>query len=337
MADLPDLHLSLCSNCWTDTHAGEKAQSTKSDRNVESDRQKTRKMTRKLEGTYVVTVTPFDEADRVNLDSLKNLVDYFIENQVDGIFVGGSTGEFAYLTPEEHRQIIETVVEHANKRVPILAGTSACATKQSVALSKYAENVGADGVVVVPPYYHRPTEEGLLNHYRMISEAISIPVMVYNNPAVAKVDMPPELIAKFAEFPNVKYVKESSGDITRIWKIRKLTGDRMTVFCGGDNMALESYLMGATGFICVAANFLPQETSAIYRLYKAGKLTEAREVYERILPILNFLEDSGKFVQLSKAALNLRGKKVGMARSPLMPLSANEERKLKDLLAQLQK
>jgi len=131
---------------------------------------------KKLEGTYVVTVTPFDEADRVNLDALRELVDYFIENRVDGIFVGGSTGEFAYLTPEEHMAIIEAAVHHANKRVPVLAGTSACATKQSVALSKYAEKAGADGVVVVPPYYHRPTEEGLLNHYQMISNAISIPV-----------------------------------------------------------------------------------------------------------------------------------------------------------------
>jgi 4-hydroxy-tetrahydrodipicolinate synthase len=190
-------------------------------------------------------------------------------------------------------------------------------------------------VVVVPPLYHRPTEEGLLNHYRLISEAISIPLMVYNNPAVAKVDMSPELIARLSEFTNVKYVKESSGDITRIWKIRKLTNDRMTVFCGGDNMALESYLMGATGFICVASNFLPRETSDIYRLYKEGKIEEARKVYESILPILNFLEDSGKFVQLSKAALNLAGKKVGLARSPLMPLTANEDRKLKELLGQL--
>jgi 4-hydroxy-tetrahydrodipicolinate synthase len=292
-------------------------------------------MAKKLEGTYVVTVTPFDEADQLNLDVLRELVDYFIANHVDGIFVGGSTGEFAYLTPEEHMQIIETVVDQSNGRVPVLAGTAACATKQAVALSKYAEGAEVDGVVVVPPYYHRPTEEGLLHHYRAISEAITIPLMVYNNPAVAKVDMSPDLIARLSEFSNVKYVKESSGDITRIWKIRKLTNDRITVFCGGDNMALESYLMGATGFICVASNFLPIETSDIYRLYKEGKIEEARRVYERILPILNFLEDSGKFVQLSKAALNLAGKKVGLARSPLMPLSASEERKLKELLAQL--
>ena len=292
-------------------------------------------MAKKLEGTYVVTVTPFDEADQINLEALRELVDYFIENRIDGIFVGGSTGEFVYLTPEEHMKIIETVVDHAKGRVPVLAGTAACATKQAVALSKYAESAGANGVVVVPPYYHRPTEEGLIHHYQEISDAITIPVMVYNNPAVAKVDMPPDLIARLSEFSNVKYVKESSGDITRIWKIRKLTSDRMTVFCGGDNMALESYLMGATGFICVASNFLPRETSDIYRLYKEGKIEEARRVYERILPILNFLEDSGKFVQLSKAALNLTGKKVGLARSPLMPLTASEERKLKELLAQL--
>jgi 4-hydroxy-tetrahydrodipicolinate synthase len=290
----------------------------------------------KLEGTFVVTVTPFDELDQINVEALQGLVDYFIENRVDGIFVGGSTGEFAYLTPEEHMKVIETVVTSARRRVPVLAGAAACATKQAVAFARYAESVGAGGVVVVPPYYHRPTEEGLLHHYGAISNAISIPLMVYNNPAVAKVDMSPELIARLAEFSNVKYIKESSGDITRIWKIRKLTNNRMAVFCGGDNMVLESYLMGATGFICVAANFLPRETSEIYRLYKQGKLDEARQVYERILPVLNFLEDSGKFVQISKAALNLTGKKVGQARSPLMPLSTAEEKKLKELLSGLE-
>jgi len=289
----------------------------------------------KLEGTFVVNVTPFDESDQVNVTALRELVDYFVASKIDGIFVGGSTGEFAYLTPEEHMKIIETVVSHVNKRVPVLAGTAACATKQAVALTKYAEKVGADGVVVVPPYYHKPTEEGIINHYRSISDAIHIPVMVYNNPATSKVDMLPDLIARLSEFANIKYVKESSGDITRVWKIRKLTNDRMTVFCGGDNMALESYLMGATGFICVASNFLPFETSEIYRLYKAGKLKEAKTLYEKILPMLNFLEDSGKFPQISKAALNMAGKKVGMTRSPLMPLNSQEEKRLKELLAQL--
>jgi len=292
-------------------------------------------LSKNLEGTFVVNVTPFDESDSVDTSSLRNLVDYYIEGGVDGIFVGGSTGEFAYLSPEELRKIIETVVDQARKRVPVLAGTAACATKQSVALSKYAESVGADGVVVVPPFYHRPTEEGILHHYESISNAIGIPLMVYNNPSTAKVDMSPDLIARLSEFANVRYVKESSGDITRIWKIRKLTQDRMTVFCGGDNMALESFVMGAKGFICVAANFLPRETSEIYRLTKAGKVSEAKEVYERILPILNFLEDTGKFVQISKAALNMAGMKVGSARSPLMPLNGAEERKLKELMTKI--
>ena len=188
---------------------------------------------------------------------------------------------------------------------------------------------------MVPPYYHKPTEEGIINHYRSISDAVHIPVMVYNNPATSKVDMLPDFIARLSEFENIKYVKESSGDITRVWKIRKLTNDRMTVFCGGDNMALESYLMGATGFICVASNFLPFETSEIYRLFKAGKLKEAKTLYEKILPMLNFLEDSGKFPQISKAALNMAGKKVGITRSPLMPLNSQEEKRLKELLAQL--
>lgn len=290
---------------------------------------------KKLDGTFVVNVTPFDESDNVDANGLKSLVDYLIENKVDGIFVGGSTGEFAYLTRDEHEKVVETVVDHAGGRVPVLAGASACATKQSVALAKFAESTGADGVVVVPPFYHKPTEEGILHHYRAIAEAINIPVMVYNNPATAKIDMSPDLIARLSEMPNIRYVKESSGDITRVWKIRNLTKDKMTVFCGGDNMALESFLMGAAGFICVASNFLPVETSEIYRSYKSGNLEKAKELYERILPVLNYLEDTGKFVQISKAALNMSGIKVGSARSPLMPLNPDEERKLKELLSTL--
>jgi 4-hydroxy-tetrahydrodipicolinate synthase len=280
-------------------------------------------------------VTPFDSSDQVDISAMRNIVDYFIENKIDGIFVGGSTGEFAYLTPEEHMKIIETVVSHVRKRVPVLAGTAACATKQTVAFTKYAETVGADGAVIVPPYYHKPTEEGIINHYRTISEAVDFPIMVYNNPATAKIDMLPDLIKQLSEFDNIRYVKESSGDVSRVWKIRKLTGGKMTVFCGADNLMLESYLMGATGFICVAANFLPFETSEVYRLYKAGKMKEAKALYEKLLPVLNMLEDTGKFPQISKAALNMSGKKVGVTRSPLMPLTSSEEQRLKELLAQL--
>jgi len=289
----------------------------------------------KLEGTYVVNVTPFDNSDQVNIDSMKDMVDYFIENKIDGIFVGGSTGEFAYLTREEHMKIIETVVTHVRKRVPVLAGTAACATKQAVEFTKFAEKVGADGAVIVPPYYHKPTEEGIIHHYRTISEAVDFPIMVYNNPATAKIDLLPDLIKRLSEFDNIRYVKESSGDVTRVWKIRKITNDRMTVFCGADNLMLESYLMGATGFICVTSNFLPFETSEVYRLFKAGKMKEAKDLYERLLPILNMLEDTGKFPQISKAALNIYGKNVGATRSPLMPLTSNEEQRLKELLAQL--
>ncbi len=289
----------------------------------------------KLEGTFVVNVTPFDSNDQVDLQAMRSLVDYFIDCKVDGIFVGGSTGEFAYLTPEEHMKIIETVVTHVRERVPVLAGTAACATKQAVAFTKYAETVGADGAVVVPPFYHRPTEEGIIHHYKAISEAVNFPIMVYNNPSTAKVDLQPELIKKLSDFDNIRYVKESSGDVSRVYKIRKATNDKMTVFCGADNLMLESYLMGATGFICVAANFLPFDTSEVYRLFKAEKLGEAKTLYEKLLPVLNFLEDTGKFAQASKAALRMSGRSVGLTRSPLMPLNSSEEQQLKDLLSQI--
>jgi len=295
-------------------------------------------MRQKLEGTYVVNVTPFDDSDQLNLESLKKLVDFFIANKVEGIFVGGSTGEFAYLSPEEHMKIVETVVRHVNGRVGVLAGAAACATKLSVAFTKFAQKTGADGVVVVPPYYHKPTDEGLYHHYKLISDSVvNFPIMVYNNPATSKIDMSPEFLARLSDLENIRYVKESSGDVSRVWKIRNLTNDKMTVFCGGDNIALESYLMGATGFICVASNFLPFETSEIYRLFKSGKMKEAQALYEKLLPVLNMLEESGKFAQASKAVLNMLGYNVGITRSPLLPLNSDEEGRLRTMLRQLGK
>lgn len=291
---------------------------------------------RKFEGTFVVTVTPMTSNEELDLEALKSNVDYFIENGVHGIVVGGSTGEFAALSVEEHKKIIHTVVDQVKGRIPVLAGTAACSTRLVIELTKYAKNAGTDGVMIVPPFYTKPSEHEVYEHFKAVAEAVDIPIMLYNNPWTSKVDMKPDLIARLAEIDNVMYVKESSGDVTRIWKIINLAGDRITVFCGTDNIALESFLMGARGWICAAANILPKHTSKLYELAcKEKDLEKARVLYTALLPLFNLLEDTGKFPHFSKAGLEILGRKAGPTRKPLIPINEEEEQKLKTTLEKI--
>lgn len=292
---------------------------------------------KKFEGTFVVTVTPFTSDEELDLEALRANIDYYIKNGVHGVVVGGSTGEFASLSLQEHKKITEAVVDRVNGRVPVIAGTGACATRRVIELTKYSKDVGADGAMIIPPFYTKPNENELFEHFKNIAEAVDLPVMLYNNPWTSKVDMQPTLIAKLAEIDNIRYVKESSGDVTRVWKILNLTRGKMTVFCGADNLALESFLMGAKGWICVAANIFPKHTSRLYELAgKENNIERARTLYFELLPLLNFLEETGKFTQLSKVGLEILGRKAGPPRKPLLPADVEEKQKLKDLMKKIQ-
>jgi 4-hydroxy-tetrahydrodipicolinate synthase len=288
---------------------------------------------KKFEGTFVVAVTPFTSGEELDLEALKENIDYYIENGVHGVVVGGSTGEFAALSVEEHKKIIETVVERVNGKVPVIAGTGACATRRVIELTKYSEDVGADGAMIIPPFYSKPKENELYEHYRKIAESVNLTIMLYNNPWTSKVDMQPDFIAKLAEIENIRYIKESSGDVTRIWRIINLTKGKMTVFCGADNLALESFLMGARGWVCVAANIFPRHMSRLFELACLEKnIEKARTLYSELLPLLNFLEETGKFTHLAKAGLEILGRKAGPPRRPLLPVDEKERQELKRIM-----
>lgn len=299
---------------------------TKSPESVESS-------LKKIEGTFCVMVTPFKNNEEIEVEGLKSNIDFYIENGIHGLVVGGSTGEFATLHPEEHKKIIKVAVDQVNGRVPLLAGTAHCSTRYTIDMSQYAESVGADGLLIVPPFYSLPSENAIYEHYSAISNAVNIPVMIYNNPFTSKVDMKPELILKLTKLRNMTHVKESSSDVTRIWKIRALTNDGVTVFCGADNLALESFLMGARGWICVAANILPKECADLYNLAVVKKdLEKAAELYNRLLPLSNLLEDTGMFAALSKVGLDLLGKAGGSPRKPTLPPGQEEIERLKSIM-----
>jgi 4-hydroxy-tetrahydrodipicolinate synthase len=278
-------------------------------------------------------VTPFGNSEDLEIEGFKSNIDYFIENGVHGLVVGGSTGEFATLHPEELKKIIKVAVDQVNGRIPLLAGTAHCSSRYTVEMSQYAENVGVDGLLIVPPFYSLPSENAIYEHYSAISSAVNIPIMLYNNPFTSKVDMKPELIAKLSKFRNITHVKESSGDVTRIWKIRTLTDDKLAIFCGTDNLALESFLMGARGWICVAANILPRECADLYDLAVVqGDLEKAGKLYNKLLPLCNQLEDTGMFAALSKAGLDLVGQTGGRPRKPMLPPGHDEIERLRSIM-----
>ena len=289
-----------------------------------------------FEGTFVVMATPFTPDEELALDALRANIDFYIDNGIHGVIVGGSTGEFPVLSLEEHRKIMDTTVDQVNGRVPTIAGTAACATRRVIELTQYAKDVGIDGAMVVPPFYSKPRDKEVYEHFKRISGKVDLPIMLYNNPWTSKVDMLPRLVAKLAELDNILYIKESSGDITRIMRIHQLTDGGITVFCGADNLALEAFLMGAKGWVCVAANILPKHTSRLYELVKEKKLGKARELYDGIYPLCSWLEETGLFCQGSKAGLEIMGMKAGPPRKPYLAVTDQEKEELKKIIEKIQ-
>ncbi len=289
-------------------------------------------MTRKISGLLLPIPTPFKQDGSVDETALRNVIDFYIDNQASGIAPCGSTGEFAALTQEERRRVVEISIDEANGKITVLAGTHAITTAETVSLTKHAKDAGADGVLVVPPYYIKPSEEELYGHYAEIGK-VGIPVTVYNNPFTSKVDMRPELIAKLAnDIDMVRYVKESSGVLQRIHEIFRLT-DKITVLCGSDDLALESFMMGAKGWVAAAGNICPKQASELFRLSAIEKNNEnALKLYNRLLPLFNLLESTGRYVQYVKAGLDLLGHPVGQPRKPYLSITAKEREELRSMM-----
>jgi len=270
-------------------------------------------------GTYTVLVTPFTaDGSAIDIAALERLVNWQIERGIHGLIPLGSTGEFLSLTSSERTQVIETCIREAAGRVPVLIGTGAEWTRDAVALAREAERLGADGVMVIPPYYSSPTEDELFEHYRRIGESIALPVMLYNNPATANVDLTPGIVARLSRIDNVRYIKESTLDVTRVRDIIELCGERMTVFAG--ILGYESFWLGAQGWVAVCSNLLPHESARLFELAVIrGDRDAALDLYKKILPIVRWVGGS-RYVAASKAGLRLMGLPVGEPRAPRLPL-----------------
>jgi 4-hydroxy-tetrahydrodipicolinate synthase len=283
-----------------------------------------------FEGCFSVLVTPFNESgDAVDVAALKRLVDWQIEQGVPGLVVLGSTGEFLSLTDDERQIVAGTAIAQARGRVPVLAGTGHEWTARCIRYSQDAERLGADGVMIIPPYYSTPTDDEIFAHYAAVGAAIGIPIMVYNNPRTANVDLKPPLIARLAHIDNVRYVKEASGEAVRTIEIQELTQGRMTVFA-----RYESFYLGAKGYVSVFGNFLPRQSADLYRLAVSPRVedrAQARTLYREIAPVLKLL--AGDFyVSATKAALQIVGRPMGPPRMPRLPCPPDRVAQLRRVL-----
>lgn len=284
-------------------------------------------------GSYTVMVTPFRGDGSLDEQALRGFVEWQIGEGTQGLIPLGSTGEFLSLTRDERRNVAAIVIDQARQRVPVLVGTAAEWTDEAVELSREAESLGADGVMVVPPYYSSPTEDELFEHYRRIGEALSIPIMVYNNPNTANVDLKPEFVARLTAIDNVRYIKESSASVHRVTRILKLCGSRMTVFAGYDPW--ESYRCGAQGYVSVFANIAPKLSRELYEATVNGsEVARGLDIYRRVLPLMDAISGD-LYVGATKAALALIGRPVGDPRPPRLPLPQARLPLLKAALAEL--
>ncbi len=272
-----------------------------------------------FKGSIVALITPFRDG-AIDEEKLRQLVEFQIENGTDAIVPCGTTGEASTLDYDEHMRVIDIVIQQAGKRVPVIAGTGSNSTAEAIELTEKAKNLGADGVLLVTPYYNKPTQEGLFLHFKTIADAVAIPQVLYNVPGRTGVNMLPKTVARLAEHANIVAIKEATGSLQQASEVLVLCGDRLDVLSGDDFITFPLMACGGKGVISVVANIMPREVAALVDAFFGGNMEEARRLHLHLLKISNamFLETNPVPV---KAAAALMGKCSGELRLPLAPLS----------------
>ncbi|RAS93145.1 dihydrodipicolinate synthase family protein [Bacillus cereus] len=291
---------------------------------------------KKIKGAFPVLITPMDEFQEINWNGVKQNVNYFINQKVAGIIINGSTGEFVSLSKEERFKMVETVLKEVDGRIPVIVGTAAETTKETIEYTKHAEAHGADCALIINSYYCKPKEEEIYFHFKEISNAVNIPIMLYNNPFTSGVDMSTELMLRIGkECENVTHIKESSGDIRKARDLVRQGEGAFQVFCGSEDLVMESYLVGATGWVSVAGNIVPGLVTKMYEHFQNGELEKAWEINDAILPLCEFLEGSGKYVQIVKRSMELHGQAGGPSRYPRLRLTEEEDQKFQMIISKI--
>jgi 4-hydroxy-tetrahydrodipicolinate synthase len=283
-----------------------------------------------FKGSMVALVTPFKDG-KVDEKGLRELVAFQVENGTDVIVPCGTTGESATLSMEEHQQVVEIAVDAAQRKLLILAGTGSNNTQEAIHLTKHAERAGANGCLLITPYYNRPTQEGLFLHFKAISAEAGIPLVLYNVPSRTGVNLLPETIAKLAAISNIVGIKEASGSLSQVSEIVRLCGEDFDVVSGDDINTLPIMAVGGKGVISVTANIAPKEVASMVRAFEQGNLKEAQRLHHYLLPLHNTM-----FIQTNpipvKTALGIMGKISPEMRLPLSPMPEQLTGKLKNVL-----
>lgn len=278
-------------------------------------------------GAGVAIVTPFNEKNEVDYDKLGELIEFQISNKTDSIIICGTTGEASTLTHEEHLECIKYTVKKVNKRVPVIAGTGSNCTDTAIYLSKEAQEHGADGLLVVTPYYNKATQKGLIGHFTAIANSVSLPIIMYNVPGRTGCNMLPQTVASLVNnVDNIVGIKEASGNIAQVAEIMSLTQGNIYLYSGCDEMIVPVMSLGGSGVISVVSNILPRETHDMVAKYLEGDINTSRDLQLKYLPLINALFYEVNPIPV-KAALNLMGYKVGSLRMPLTDMEpVNVER-----------
>jgi 4-hydroxy-tetrahydrodipicolinate synthase len=277
-------------------------------------------------GSIVAIVTPFRKG-RVDERALGDLIEFQLANGTDGIVPCGTTGESATLSHQEHERVVAFTIETVKRRVPVIAGAGSNSTDEAIALTRHAKKAGADGALLITPYYNKPMQEGLFRHYKAVAEAVDLPLVLYNIPSRTSVNLLPSTVGRLAAIRNIVAIKEGSGSLQQVSEILQACGDRFTVLSGDDPLTIPMMAVGAKGVITVTANIAPADMAAMVDAFAAGQLDRARRLHDKMFPLFTALFYETNPIPV-KAALAMMGKIDEELRLPLCPMASESREKL---------
>ncbi len=283
-----------------------------------------------FKGSGTAIITPFTE-NGVNFEEFGKMLEFQIKNGTDAIIVCGTTGESSTMTVEERKQTIKYAVDKVNKRIPVIAGTGSNCTAQAIEMSKYAEQIGADAVLLVTPYYNKTTQEGLIAHYKAIAESIKIPIILYNVPSRTGLNIAPKTCLELSKIKNIVAIKEASGNLSQIAEIAALCKKDLTIYSGNDDQVLPILSLGGLGVISVLSNIIPKDVHNMVHYYLDGKVEKATKLQIDTLDLTKNLFSEVNPIPV-KAACNMIGFKAGIPRLPLIEMSKEGQENLKKSL-----
>jgi 4-hydroxy-tetrahydrodipicolinate synthase len=287
-----------------------------------------------LRGVFVPMITPFKENQDIDEEGLRSVTDFLVENGVHGVIPCGSTGEYALMSADEHKRVVKIVVDQVNGKIPVVAGAGSPGTKNALALAKYAKDVGADGILAVGPYYHIPTDEGVLQHFRALAEEGDIPTIVYNLPRVMTYELNPALASRLGEIRNLVGIKDSTWNFGHTMDLVRYANGKVTIVTGYSEYLLPALVVGCRGGIMTGANVAPKLHVELYNAFQKGDVEKAAELHHRLLPLSRFMfVESNPLVP--KKALDMLGVKGGFCRKPLRAVTKATEDQLRKLLVDL--